>query len=461
MADNKNKDINLQPQAIEAEEAVLGSMMIDEDATNRAITLLGSSHYFYKDSHKKIFDAMLSLSSKSSPIDTVSVSDELKKAKALKSVGGLYYLTGLVDKVPTSANVEVYASIVKEKGILRDLISASHEISKKAFDEGDAVGSILDEAEQSIFNLTEQKDTKIYSHIEPILADTVKRLEGIAANPGGVIGVPSGIIDLDKVTSGFQKSDLIIIAGRPAMGKTALALSIARNAALENNSPVAIFSLEMSSDQLGTRLLSSEAKIDQSEARSGRLATSKWKNINIASGKLAQAPLYIDDTPALSILDLRSRARRLKRERGIELIVVDYLQLMQGPKTENRQYEISSITQSLKALAKELDIPIIALSQLSRAVESRTDKRPQLSDLRESGAIEQDADLIFMLYRDYVYKKAEEWKAVTELRLVKHRNGPTKNLLLAFKEELTKFTDLDPQTYKEYQDEYETNRTSD
>ena len=321
MADNKNKDINLQPQAIEAEEAVLGSMMIDEDATNRAISLLGSSHYFYKDSHKKIFDAMLSLSSKNSPIDTVSVSDELKKAKALKSVGGLYYLTGLVDKVPTSANVEVYASIVKEKGILRDLISASHEISKKAFDEGDAVGSILDEAEQSIFNLTEQKDTKIYSHIEPILADTVKRLEGIAANPGGVIGVPSGIIDLDKVTSGFQKSDLIIIAGRPAMGKTALALSIARNAALENNSPVAIFSLEMSSDQLGTRLLSSEAKIDQSEARSGRLATSKWKNINIASGKLAQAPLYIDDTPALSILDLRSRARRLKRERGIELIL--------------------------------------------------------------------------------------------------------------------------------------------
>ena len=454
MADNKNKDINLQPQAIEAEEAVLGSMMIDEDATNRAITLLGSSHYFYKDSHKKIFDAMLSLSSKSSPIDTVSVSDELKKAKALKSVGGLYYLTGLVDKVPTSANVEVYASIVKEKGILRDLISASHEISKKAFDEGDAVGSILDEAEQSIFNLTEQKDTKIYSHIEPILADTVKRLEGIAANPGGVIGVPSGIIDLDKVTSGFQKSDLIIIAGRPAMGKTALALSIARNAALENNSPVAIFSLEMSSDQLGTRLLSSEAKIDQSEARSGRLATSKWKNINIASGRLAQAPLYIDDTPALSILDLRSRARRLKRERNIELIVVDYLQLMTAggsQKSGNREQEISMISRNLKALAKELSVPVIALSQLSRAVETRGgSKRPLLSDLRESGAIEQDADIVSFIYRPEYYK-IDEWddeehtpcEGQAEFIIAKHRNGGLDSIRLKFIGHLGKFDNLD------------------
>ena len=452
MADNKNKDINLQPQALEAEEAVLGSMMIDEDATNRAISLLGTSHYFYKDSHKKIFDAMLSLSSKNSPIDTVSVSDELKKAKALKSVGGLYYLTGLVDKVPTSANVEMYASIVKEKGILRDLISASHQISKKAFDAGDAVGSILDEAEQSIFNLTEQKDTKIYSHIEPILADTVKRLEGIAANPGGVIGVPSGIIDLDKVTSGFQKSDLIIIAGRPSMGKTALALSIARNAAIENNSPVAIFSLEMSSDQLGTRLLASEGKIDQSQARSGRLPKSKWKNINIASGKLAQAPLYIDDTPALSILDLRSRARRLKREKNIELIVVDYLQLMQGPKTENRQYEISSITQSLKALAKELNIPIIALSQLSRAVESRTDKRPQLSDLRESGAIEQDADVVIFLYRPYVYNEKDEEKGLAFLIVAKQRNGPTKTVRATFVDAYTRF--------ENYSDFFESNDMS-
>jgi len=452
MADNKNNDINLQPQAIEAEEAVLGSMMIDENATNKAITLLGSSHYFYKDSHKKIFDAMLSLSSKNSPIDTVSVSDELKKTKSLKSAGGLYYLTGLVDKVPTSANVEVYASIVKEKGILRDLISASHQISKKAFDAGDAVGSILDEAEQSIFNLTEQKDTKIYAHIEPILADTVKRLESIAANPGSVVGVPSGIIDLDKVTSGFQKSDLIIIAGRPSMGKTALALSVARNAAVENNSPVAIFSLEMSSDQLGTRLLASEGKIDQSQARSGRLPKAQWKNINIASGKLAQAPLYIDDTPALSILDLRSRARRLKRERNIELIVVDYLQLMQGPKTENRQYEISSITQSLKALAKELDIPIIALSQLSRAVESRTDKRPQLSDLRESGAIEQDADVVIFLYRPYLYNQKDEEKGLAFLIVAKQRNGPTKTVRATFVDAYTRF--------ENYSDFFESNDMS-
>ena len=320
---NKNDSLNLQPQALEAEEAVLGSMMIDEDAANKAISILGSNHYFYKDSHKKIFDAMLTLSSESNPIDTVSVSNELKKIKSLKSVGGIYYLTGLVDKVPTSARVETYAEIVKEKGMLRDLITTSHAISKKALDAGDSVGSILDEAEQSIFSLTEQKDTKIYKHIEPILSATVKRMEDIAANPGSTIGVPSGIIDLDKLTAGFQKGDLVIIAGRPSMGKTALALTIARNAAIENNSGTAIFSLEMSSDQLGQRLLTSEARVDNSHVRRGSLPSGKWKNINIASGKLAQAPLYIDDTPALSILDLRSRARRLKRERNIEMLT-DY-----------------------------------------------------------------------------------------------------------------------------------------
>lgn len=402
----KNEGLNLQPQALEAEEAVLGSMMIDEDAANKAISILGSSHYFYKDSHRKIFDAMLELMNNSNPIDTVSVSDELKKVKSLKSIGGIYYLTGLVDKVPTSARVETYAEIVKEKGMLRDLITTSHEISKKALDAGDSVGSILDQAEQSIFNLTEQKDSKIYQHIEPILSSTVKRIEEIAANPGSTIGVPSGIIDLDKLTAGFQKGDLVIIAGRPSMGKTALALTVARNAAIESKSPTAIFSLEMSSDQLGQRLLTSEARVDNSHVRRGSLPSGKWKNINIASGKLAQAPLYIDDTPALSILDLRSRARRLKRERNIELIIVDYLQLMQGPKnSENRQNEISQITQSLKALAKELNIPVIALSQLSRAVEQRTKKEPMLSDLRESGAIEQDADVVIFLYRPSVYDK--------------------------------------------------------
>lgn len=442
MAQNdKNDSLNLQPQALEAEEAVLGSMMIDEDAANKAISILGSNHYFYKDSHKKIFDAMLTLSSESNPIDTVSVSNELKKIKSLKSVGGIYYLTGLVDKVPTSARVETYAEIVKEKGMLRDLITTSHAISKKALDAGDSVGSILDEAEQSIFSLTEQKDTKIYKHIEPILSATVKRMEDIAANPGSTIGVPSGIIDLDKLTAGFQKGDLVIIAGRPSMGKTALALTIARNAAIENNSGTAIFSLEMSSDQLGQRLLTSEARVDNSHVRRGSLPSGKWKNINIASGKLAQAPLYIDDTPALSILDLRSRARRLKRERNIEMIIVDYLQLMQGPQnSENRQNEISQITQSLKALAKELNIPVVALSQLSRAVEQRTKKEPQLSDLRESGAIEQDADVVIFLYRPSVYDKDDESvKGMAYLIVAKQRNGPTGRVTASFIDTYARF----------------------
>ena len=437
----KNEGLNLQPQALEAEEAVLGSMMIDEDAANKAISILGSSHYFYKDSHRKIFDAMLELMNNSNPIDTVSVSDELKKVKSLKSIGGIYYLTGLVDKVPTSARVETYAEIVKEKGMLRDLITTSHEISKKALDAGDSVGSILDQAEQSIFNLTEQKDSKIYQHIEPILSSTVKRIEEIAANPGSTIGVPSGIIDLDKLTAGFQKGDLVIIAGRQSMGKTALALTVARNAAIESKSPTAIFSLEMSSDQLGQRLLTSEARVDNSHVRRGSLPSGKWKNINIASGKLAQAPLYIDDTPALSILDLRSRARRLKRERNIELIIVDYLQLMQGPKnSENRQNEISQITQSLKALAKELNIPVIALSQLSRAVEQRTKKEPMLSDLRESGAIEQDADVVIFLYRPSVYdKENQDLKGLAYLIVAKQRNGPTGRVTATFIDTYARF----------------------
>jgi len=442
MAEKENKlpNINLQPQAIEAEEAVLGSMMIDEDVAYKAISILKKSHYFYKDSHKNIFDAMLALSSKNLPIDTVSVSDELKKMKKLTAVGGLFYLSGLVDKVPTAARVETYAEIVKEKGILRDLITASHYISRQALDAGENVNTILDHAEQSIFNLTEEKDSKIYEHIDPILQKTIKRIEDIAANPNSVIGVPSGIIDLDKVTAGFQRSDLIIIAGRPSMGKTALALTIARNAAIENNSATAIFSLEMSSDQLGQRLLSSEAKIDNSQVRSGQLAANKWKNISLASGKLAAAPLFIDDTPALTVLDLRSRARRLKREKNIELIIVDYLQLMQGDKSENRQQEISYITQQLKALAKELDIPIIALSQLSRAVESRTDKRPQLSDLRESGAIEQDADVVIFLYRPYQYDpENESEKGLAYLIVAKQRNGPTKTVRATFIDTFARF----------------------
>ena len=437
----KTEGLNLQPQALEAEEAVLGSMMIDEDAANKAISILGSSHYFYKDSHKKIFEAMLVLMNNSDPIDTVSVSDELKKGKNLKSVGGIYYLTGLVDKVPTSARVETYAEIVKEKGMLRDLIVTSHEISKKAFEAGDKVGSILDEAEQSIFNLTEKKDLKLYQHIEPILSSTVKRMEDIAANPGSIIGVPSGIIDLDKLTAGFQNGDLVILAGRPSMGKTALALTIARNAAIENKSATAIFSLEMSSDQLGQRLLTSEARVDNALVRRGS-PNIKWKNINIASGKLAQAPLYIDDTPGITPMQLRAKCRRLMMEHNIKLVVIDYLQLMRGGKKriESRFQEVSEIVREVKAIAKELQITIIALSQLSRDVEKRgVDALPKLSDLRESGEIEQTADMVLFIHREDFYDASNTKTGLANLIIAKQRNGPIGKVELVFRKDISRF----------------------
>ena len=427
-----DSNLNLQPQSIEAELAVLGAMLSSKDAISKALQWL-RSHHFYKESHSKIFLVMSDLFDKGEPIDTISVINKLKKNKQIDNVGGAYFITGLVESVPTAANVESYAKIVLEKFMLRELIRASHELSKDAYNDRQDVGEILDAAEQTIFSITQDRLRGGFMPIEGILHDTFKNLDRIASNPGSVTGVASGLIDLDEITSGFQKGDLVIIAGRPSMGKTALALSVMRNAAIDFKVPVGMFSLEMANHQLAQRLLCAEGRVDSHLVRTGKLPKNQWKNLSLAVGSLAEAEIYLDDTPAITVLELRAKARRLKAEKNLGLIIIDYLQLMQGPRNiESRQQEISNISRSLKALAKELDVPVIALSQLSRAVEQRSDHRPQLSDLRESGAIEQDADVVIFLYRSWVYSREEEDKGKAQAIVAKQRNGPIGTVNLSF-----------------------------
>jgi replicative DNA helicase len=398
------------------------------------------SHHFYKESHSKIFLVMSDLFDKGEPIDTISVINKLKKNKQIDDVGGAYFITGLVESVPTAANVESYAKIVLEKFMLRELIRASHELSKDAYNDRQDVGEILDAAEQTIFAITQDRLRGGFMPIDGILHETFQNLDRIASNPGSVTGVASGLIDLDEITSGFQKGDLVIIAGRPSMGKTALALSIMRNAAIDFKIPVGMFSLEMANHQLAQRLLCAEGRVDSHLVRTGKLPKNQWQNLSRAVGSLAEAEIYLDDTPAITVLELRAKARRLKAEKNLGLLIVDYLQLMQGPRNiESRQQEISNISRSLKALAKELDIPVIALSQLSRAVEQRSDHRPQLSDLRESGAIEQDADVVIFLYRSWVYSREEEEKGRAQAIVAKQRNGPIGIVDLSFIDRFARF----------------------
>ena len=440
MANNKtDQNLNLQPQSIEAEQAVLGAMLSSKDAISKALQWV-RSHHFYKESHSKIFLVMSDLFDKGEPIDTISVINKLKKNKQIDSVGGAYFITGLVESVPTAANVESYAKIVLEKFMLRELIRASHELSKDAYNDRQDVGEILDAAEQTIFAITQDRLRGGFLPIDGILHETFKNLDRIASNPGSVTGVASGLIDLDEITSGFQKGDLVIIAGRPSMGKTALALSIMRNAAIDFKVPVGMFSLEMANHQLAQRLLCAEGRVDSHLVRTGKLPKNQWKNLSLAVGSLAEAEIYLDDTPAITVLELRAKARRLKAEKNLGLIIIDYLQLMQGPRNiESRQQEISNISRSLKALAKELDIPVIALSQLSRAVEQRSEHRPQLSDLRESGAIEQDADVVIFLYRSWVYSREEEEKGRAQAIIAKQRNGPIGTVNLSFIDRFARF----------------------
>ena len=440
MANNKtDQNLNLQPQSIEAEQAVLGAMLSSKDAISKALQWV-RSHHFYKESHSKIFLVMSDLFDKGEPIDTISVINKLKKNKQIDDVGGAYFITGLVESVPTAANVESYAKIVLEKFMLRELIRASHELSKDAYNDRQDVGEILDAAEQTIFAITQDRLRGGFMPIDGILHETFQNLDRIASNPGSVTGVASGLIDLDEITSGFQKGDLVIIAGRPSMGKTALALSIMRNAAIDFKIPVGMFSLEMANHQLAQRLLCAEGRVDSHLVRTGKLPKNQWQNLSRAVGSLAEAEIYLDDTPAITVLELRAKARRLKAEKNLGLLIVDYLQLMQGPRNiESRQQEISNISRSLKALAKELDIPVIALSQLSRAVEQRSDHRPQLSDLRESGAIEQDADVVIFLYRSWVYSREEEEKGRAQAIVAKQRNGPIGIVDLSFIDRFARF----------------------
>jgi replicative DNA helicase len=443
MANNKtDQNLNLQPQSIEAEQAVLGAMLSSKDAISKALQWV-RSHHFYKESHSKIFLVMSDLFDKGEPIDTISVINKLKKNKQIDGVGGAYFITGLVESVPTAANVESYAKIVLEKFMLRELIRASHELSKDAYNDRQDVGEILDAAEQTIFAITQDRLRGGFLPIDGILHETFKNLDRIASNPGSVTGVASGLIDLDEITSGFQKGDLVIIAGRPSMGKTALALSIMRNAAIDFKVPVGMFSLEMANHQLAQRLLCAEGRVDSHLVRTGKLPKNQWKNLSLAVGSLAEAEIYLDDTPAITVLELRAKARRLKAEKNLGLIIIDYLQLMQGPRNiESRQQEISNISRSLKALSKELDIPVIALSQLSRAVEQRSEHRPQLSDLRESGAIEQDADVVIFLYRSWVYSREEEEKGRAQAIIAKQRNGPIGTVNLSFIDRFARFESI-------------------
>ncbi len=441
MADN-NQFLNVQPHSEEAELAVLGSMLSSKEAVSKSIQWL-TSDVFYKDAHGKIFSAMELLFDKGEPVDTVSVIDLLKKNKELESVGGTYFVTGLVESVPTAAHVERYSKIVMEKALLRSLITLSHSIAKEAYEDSQDVADILDTVEQSIFSITQNRLKGGFTQINDIVVAALEKLELIRASGGSVIGVPSGLLDLDDITSGFQEGDLIIIAGRPGMGKTALALSMIRNAALEADVGVGMFSLEMANHQLAMRLLCAEARVDSHFVRTGKLPAKLWKNLGLSAGDLEKAPIYLDDSPALTVLELRAKARRLKAEHNIGMIVVDYLQLMQGPRgVENRQQEISVISRSLKALAKELSIPVVALSQLSRAVEQRADRKPQLSDLRESGAIEQDADVVIFLYRPWVYSQEDEDEGKAEIIVAKQRNGPTGHISASFISKYARFENL-------------------
>jgi len=441
MADN-NQLLNVQPHSEEAELAVLGSMLSSKEAVSKSIQWL-TPDVFYKDAHGKIFSAMELLFDKGEPVDTVSVIDLLKKNKELESVGGTYFVTGLVESVPTAAHVERYSKIVMEKALLRSLITLSHSIAKEAYEDSQDVADILDTVEQSIFSITQNRLKGGFTQINDIVVAALEKLELIRASGGSVIGVPSGLLDLDDITSGFQDGDLIIIAGRPGMGKTALALSMIRNAALEADVGVGMFSLEMANHQLAMRLLCAEARVDSHFVRTGKLPAKLWKNLGLSAGDLEKAPIYLDDSPALTVLELRAKARRLKAEHNIGMIVVDYLQLMQGPRgVENRQQEISVISRSLKALAKELSIPVVALSQLSRAVEQRADRKPQLSDLRESGAIEQDADVVIFLYRPWVYSQEDEDEGKAEIIVAKQRNGPTGHISASFISKYARFENL-------------------
>ena len=441
-AELETASFKLPPQNIEAEQSILGGVLIENDALNIVIEFLEHGD-FYREAHQKIFKCMIALSEKNEPLDLITLTNELKKKKELEDIGGASYLAGLVESVPTAANIAYYAKIVKEKSILRKLISTATEIVTQSYQERKNLEDFLDEAEQAIFRISENQVRPAFYPIKEIVKESFKVIERLYEKKELITGVPSGFKDLDRKTAGFQNAELIIVAGRPSMGKTALCLNIAPHAAIATKIPTAIFSLEMSKEQLAIRMLCSEARVDRARLRSGVLSESDWPKLTMAAGALSDAPIFIDDSAAISVLELRAKARRLKADRGLGLVIVDYLQLMRGRSgAERREQEISEISRSLKALAKELNIPVIAISQLSRKAEDRPGRRPQLSDLRESGAIEQDADVIIFIYRDEVYNPDSDQRGTAEVIIGKQRNGPTGKADLSFISEFTTFKDL-------------------
>jgi replicative DNA helicase len=431
------------PQNLEAEEAVLGSLLIDPDAIIRVATFLEPDD-FYVQRHGWIYDAVRDLHERREPADLVTLTDEMERRGQLADIGGPAFLTSLINATPTSIHVEYYARIVERTAILRRLIDAAGDIAKLAYQDVDDVDEVVDRAESIIFGVSERRVQRDLVPIRQVLDEFYDRIEYLTAHQGELIGIPTGLADLDKLLGGFQRSDLIIIAGRPGMGKTSLALSIALQAARKWERRVGIFSLEMSNEQVVQRLVSAETGIDSQRLRLGTIHEEEWPVFVQATSLLSNTQIYIDDTPAISALEMRTKARRLHAEYGLDLIIVDYLQLMRGDaRSDNRVQEISYISRSLKSLARELNIPVVALSQLSRAVESRHDKRPMLSDLRESGSIEQDADVVLFVYRDDLYNPDTEFPNIAELRVSKHRSGPTGIFSVYFKKELAQFIDLE------------------
>ena len=433
----------IPPQDIEAEQAVIGSMLTDSDAVYSAIESLKPED-FYREDNKLIYEAILNVYSKAEPIDIITLKAELASMGKLDAVGGLEYIAELPDKVPTTANVDRYIKIVEEKSMLRNLIKTANEIISMGYDQTEDVSDVMDVAEQKIFDVMQKKNSTGYTSIKDVLVESFTKLEELYNQKQHVTGVPTGFIDLDKMTAGLHGSELILIAARPAMGKSAFALNIGAYAATRANIPVAIFSLEMSKDQVGNRILCSEALVDSNSVRTGELTDEDLAKLAETSGELSQAPIYIDDNAGMKIVDLRAKCRKLKLEKNIGLVIVDYLQLIQGSgKASGREQEIAEISRSLKILAKEINVPVIALSQLSRAVEARPDHRPMLSDLRESGSIEQDADIVMFLYRDDYYNEDSEKKNIAEVIIAKQRAGSTGTVELAWLGNYTKFANLE------------------
>ncbi|AST95655.1 replicative DNA helicase [Shouchella clausii] len=432
------------PQNIEAEQAVLGAIFLADHALTTASERLMPED-FYRASHQRIYEVMLDLGEKGEPVDLVTVTSELQNRGWLDDIGGVAYLADVAESVPTAANVEYYSRIVEEKSLLRRLIRVATNIAKEGYASEDEVDAILDQAEKTILEVAQRKNTSSFVSIKDVLLETYDQIEILQQTRGEITGIATGFTELDTMTAGFQRNDLIIVAARPSVGKTAFALNIAQNVATKTDETVAIFSLEMGASQLVTRMLCAEGNIDAQRMRTGALEEEDWHKLSMAMGSLSKAGIYIDDTPGVKVGEIRAKCRRLKQEKGLGMILIDYLQLIQGNgrSGENRQQEVSEISRTLKAIARELEVPVIALSQLSRGVESRQDKRPMMSDIRESGSIEQDADIVAFLYRDDYYDKETENKNIIEIIIAKQRNGPVGTVELAFVKEYNKFVNLD------------------